>query len=54
MKKSKVELKRTNIYLTQKQIKRLNKLSEESGVLSSEMIRRAIDEYLDEKEGKQL
>ena len=53
MKKSKVELKRTNIYLTQEQIKRLTKLSEETGVPQAEMIRRAIDKYLDEKEGKQ-
>ena len=33
MKKSKITLKRTNIYLHQQQINAVNKLSDESGVL---------------------
>lgn len=35
-----------NIYLSEKQLEELRKLSEETGIPYSEHIRRAIDEYL--------
>ncbi len=42
-------MKRTNIHLTEKQIGLLKQLSEETGLTSAELVRRAIDEFLKEK-----
>ena len=46
---------RTNIYLTETQIKKFKAISKKKGYPISELIRRALDEWLDkyeEKEGK--
>jgi len=42
-------MKRKLHHLTEQQIKRLKKLSKETGLSVAELIRRAIDEYLDKK-----
>ena len=39
--------KRTNLYLTGVQIKQLHAISKKIGLSSAEIIRRAIDEYLE-------
>jgi predicted DNA-binding protein len=44
--KTEKSLKRTNIYLTQEQLEKLNVLSVETGISMTEMVRRSIDEYL--------
>jgi predicted DNA-binding protein len=43
-------MQRTNIYLTENQMKRLKALSKKKGVSVAELIRRVLDEWL-EKEG---
>lgn len=45
-------MKRKDIYLTQQQIKALARLSKKNGLSVSEIIRRAIDEYLEKHIGK--
>ena len=40
-------MKRINHHLTEKQIKKLKALSKKSGLSASEILRRALDEYLD-------
>jgi len=42
-------MKRVNYHLTLKQIKSLKKLSKETGLSVAELIRRAIDDYLEKK-----
>jgi len=42
--------KRTNIYLSEDQIKRLKDISKKRDISVSELIRRAIDEYLKREE----
>lgn len=42
-------MKRVNYHLTDQQIKRLKQYSKETGLSVAELIRRAIDEYLDKK-----
>jgi hypothetical protein len=42
-------MKRTEHHLTDLQIKKLKKLSKESGISVAELIRRAIDEFLKNK-----
>ncbi len=46
--------KRMNFYLTDVEVKRLNEMSKKTGLTSSELVRRAIDEYWErfEKKGK--
>ena len=44
--------KRTNIYLPEEQARRLKKLSENKDVSMSELVRRAIEEYLKIEETK--
>ena len=44
--------KRTNIYLSQEQFKRLAGLRKKSGATMAEQIRRAIDAWLDKEEKK--
>lgn len=39
-------MKRTNVYLTEKQLERLHVRAEREGVAMAEVIRRAIDTYL--------
>ena len=39
-------MKRTSIWLTEPQLKQFKKLSEKTGAPVSELIRRALDEYL--------
>jgi len=46
---SKLTMKRTNIHLSEKQIERLKALSKETGLTVAELVRRAIDEYLDKR-----
>ena len=41
--------KRTNIYLTGVQIKQLHAISKKVGLSTAEIIRRAIDEYLERR-----
>jgi predicted DNA-binding protein len=45
-------MKKVNYYITEKQDKRLRQLSKESGLTVSELIRRALDYYLERKKGK--
>lgn len=40
-------MKRVNFYLLSRQVEALKRLSRSSGVPVSELIRRALDEYLD-------
>ena len=42
-------MKRVNYHLTEEEISRLQSLSEETGLSVAEIIRRAIDEYLDKR-----
>ena len=39
-------MKRVDYYLTEKEIKKLKSLKEKTGLSVSEIIRRAVDEYL--------
>jgi predicted DNA binding CopG/RHH family protein len=39
-------MKRTNIYLTERQIKELKKQATKIGISTSELIRRILDQYL--------
>jgi predicted DNA-binding protein len=45
-------MKRVNYHLTDVQIMRLQGLSTKTGLAVAEIIRRAVDEYLDRKEKK--
>lgn len=40
-------MKRVDYYLTDPQVERLKQLTETTGLTTSELIRRAVDEYLD-------
>jgi arsenate reductase-like glutaredoxin family protein len=40
-------MKRVDYYLTVPQVERLKQLTETTGLTTSELIRRAVDEYLD-------
>jgi predicted DNA-binding protein len=42
-------MKRTALFLKEEQIKKLQKLSEKTGAPVAELIRRAIDRYLQER-----
>jgi len=44
--------RRTNIYLPEEQIRRLKKLGQKKDVSVSELVRRAIEEYLKREEKK--
>jgi predicted transcriptional regulator len=44
--------RRTNIYLPEEQIRRLKKLGQKKDVSMSELVRRAIEEYLKREEKK--
>ena len=44
-----VTMKRTALFLKEEQIKKLQKLSEKTGAPVAELIRRAIDRYLQER-----
>ena len=44
--------KRTNIYLPEEQLRRLRKMAEKKDVSVSELVRRAIEEYLKNEEKK--
>lgn len=43
---------RINVHVTTTQLIRLNKLSDKTGLSRAEIIRRAIDEYLEKHESK--
>ena len=43
-------MKRVNYHLTEKQIKKLKAHGEKTGLTVAEIIRRAVDEYLERKE----
>lgn len=45
-------MKKYNLYLTEPQIEALTEISEEKGLSVSEVIRRALDAYLEEEEEK--
>lgn len=45
-------MKRTNIFITEKQSKKLKELAAEDGVSASELIREAIKDYLVKRELK--
>ena len=47
-------MKRVNYHLTEEEIRRLQVLSINTGLSVAEIIRRAVDEYLDRKERKNL
>jgi predicted DNA-binding protein len=47
-------MKRVNYHLTEAEITRLQALSINTGLSVAEIIRRAIDEYLDRKERKNM
>ena len=47
---SKVKMKRTNLYLTEKQHHQISKEAEERGINFSEMFRKIVDYYLERKE----
>jgi predicted DNA-binding protein len=42
-------MKRVNYHLTEQQIAKLKKLSEKTGLKVADLIRRAIDEYLEKR-----
>ena len=44
---------RTNIYLTEKQLKKFKAISKKVGLPVAEIIRRAMDEWLEKYEAKQ-
>lgn len=45
-------MKRTTIFLTEKQVEKIEKIEQESGLKFSEIVRRAIDMFLESKEEK--
>ncbi len=47
-----VHMKRMNFYLTEQQITALQILSKETGLCMSELIRRAIDYWLEQEKGR--
>jgi predicted DNA-binding protein len=47
-------MKRVNYHLTDLQIMRLQGLSTKTGLAVAEIIRRAVDQYLDRKERKNM
>ena len=46
-------MKRISVYLSHRQIERLNDHAERTGLTKSDLIRRAIDDYLDRLDEKQ-
>jgi predicted DNA-binding protein len=45
-------MKRVTYHLTEQQIAKLKRLSEKTGLKVADLIRRAVDEYLEKKEDK--
>lgn len=50
MKNKNIKMKLCNFYLTQLQYKSFKKMSEKSGTTYSELIRRALDQYIKEND----
>jgi metal-responsive CopG/Arc/MetJ family transcriptional regulator len=48
----KLKVRRTNIYLTENQAKQFKKLSKKKGITASELIRRALDQWLEKQRKK--
>ena len=48
----KLNVKRTNIYLSENQLKQFRKLSRAKGITTSELIRRVLDQYLEKQHRK--
>lgn len=48
----KINLKRTNLYLTKEQLVKAKKISYASGLTCSELMRRALDVYLEKLDNK--
>jgi predicted DNA-binding protein len=46
------DMKRTTIWLTQRQCERLAVMSQATGTKQAELIRRALDEFIDKKRSK--
>ncbi|KAA1262075.1 hypothetical protein LF1_46360 [Rubripirellula obstinata] len=47
-------MKKYNLYLTEPQIEALGRISDEKGLSVSEVIRRALDEFIETEDEKQL
>jgi len=47
-----MNMERTNIYATKKQLDAIKKIAQETGLVMSEIIRRAIDAYLENRRDK--
>ncbi len=47
-----LRMKKYNLYLPEQQIETLNLLSEQKGLSVSEIIRRALDEYIEKESNK--
>ena len=45
-------MKRTNIYLSEKHIQKLKKIKKETGAVSSETVRRALEKYFKDLSSK--
>jgi predicted DNA-binding protein len=45
-------MKRTSLFLTERQLERLGRLASKTGIPVAELIRRILDEYLESKESK--
>jgi predicted DNA-binding protein len=45
-------MKRTNVHLSDRQRERLERLAQYTGLKPAELVRRAIDQYLDQEEPK--
>jgi predicted DNA-binding protein len=50
--RTKLNVKRTNIYLTENQAKQFKKLSRQRGITVSELIRRVLDQWLENQSKK--
>ncbi len=48
----KLNVKRTNIYLTENQAKQFRKFSKKKGITTSELIRRVLDQWLEKQSKK--
>jgi hypothetical protein len=48
----KLNVKRTNIYLTENQAKQFRKFSKKKGITASELIRRVLDQWLEKQSKK--
>ena len=45
-----IHMKRTSLFLTERQLERLGKMADKMGIPVAELIRRILDEYIEAKE----